>query len=165
MYGWAPLAIMGEEINKLSASASSPASYPGSAENSAVEMSLLSDDPLSRPEEPLSHTYKNQHSDPDADEDGMAGIYLGIHNIFATIPQFLATFVSMIVFHILEPGQSPELANGEAPSSPAAAAEDNGEKTPGGWASSGISGTAVCLAIGAVFQLAAAAQSFRMRRS
>ena len=82
----------------------------------------------------------------------MAGIYLGIHNIFATVPQFLATFISMIVFSILEPGQSPELA---------AAAGGTEEKAV---VTGGLSGTAVCLAIGAVFQVVAAAQSLRMRR-
>lgn len=163
MYGWAPLAIMGEEINKLLPTASTPATHSRSTEDSAVEMSLMADDPLSTPEELSSSTVKTQRqseqSDLDAD-DGMAGIYLGIHNIFATIPQFLATFVSMIVFSILEPGQSPELAAG-GPSSPAA---DGPEQTLGKLATSGLSGTAVCLAIGAVFQLVAAAQSLRMRR-
>lgn len=159
MYGWAPLAIMGEEINKLSPTASTPATHSRSTEDSAVEMSLMADDPLSTPEELSSSTVKTlRQSDLDAD-DGMAGIYLGIHNIFATIPQFLATFVSMIVFSILEPGQSPELAAG-GPSSPAA---DGPEQTLGKLATSGLSGTAVCLAIGAVFQLVAAAQSLRMR--
>ena len=103
---------------------------------------------------------KNQESGLDAQE-AMAGIYLGIHNIFATIPQFLATFVSMIVFSILEPGQSPELAAGDASSSSPAA---DTELVSGKLAKSGLSGTAVCLAIGAVFQLVAVAQSFRMRR-
>lgn len=97
----------------------------------------------------------------------MAGIYLGIHNIFATIPQFLATFISMVVFSILEPGQSPELAAGGASASSSSSslhATDGAEQTPGNVARSGLSGTAVCLAIGAVFQLVAAAQSFRMRK-
>lgn len=159
MYGWAPLAIMGEEINKLSPSTSTPATHSRSTEDSAVEMSLMSDDPLSTPEELPSPTVKSQQSDLGAD-DGMAGIYLGIHNIFATIPQFLATFISMFVFSVLEPGQSPELAAGEA-SSPAT---HDLALPPGGLARSGLSGTAVCLAIGAVFQLVAAAQSLRMRK-
>lgn len=162
MYGWAPLAIMGEEINKLSSSASTPAAYSQTTEDRPVEMSLMSDDPLSIPEEPTSPIVKSQQSDFDAD-DGMAGIYLGIHNIFATIPQFLATFISMIVFSILEPGQSPELTAGEASSS--SPATTDAELTKGNFVTSGLSGTAVCLAIGAVFQLVAAAQSMRMRRN
>ena len=151
---------MGEEINKLSPSASTPAPYPRSSEDRAVEMSLMSDDPLSTLEDVSSPTVKSQQSDLNAD-DGMAGIYLGIHNIFATIPQFLATFISMIVFSILEPGQSPELAAGDAS---APVANSDLEQPSGEFAKSGLSGTAVCLAIGAVFQLVAAAQSLRMRR-
>ena len=151
---------MGEEINKLSPTASAPATHSRSTEDSAVEMSLMSDDPLSAQEELSSPTVKIQRQSDFDTDDGMAGIYLGIHNIFATIPQFLATFVSMIVFSILEPGQSPELAAG-GPSSPAA---DGPEQTSRKLAASGLSGTAVCLAIGAVLQLVAAAQSFRMRR-
>ena len=164
MYGWAPLAIMGEEINKLSPSASTPTPNSPTTEERAVEMSLMSDDPLSVPEEPPSPIVKSQQSDLDAD-DGMAGIYLGIHNIFATIPQFLATFISMIVFSILEPGQSPELTAGAASSSSSSLpAATDAEQTIGKVVTSGLSGTAVCLAIGAVFQLVAAAQSMRMRK-
>ena len=151
---------MGEEINKLSPSPSTPAPYSRSSEDRAVEMSLMSDDPLSTPDDVSSPTVKSQQSDLNAD-DGMAGIYLGIHNIFATIPQFLATFISMIIFSILEPGQSPELAAGDAL---ALVADSDLEQPSGKFPQSGLSGTAVCLAIGAVFQLVAAAQSLRMRR-
>lgn len=153
---------MGEEINKLSPSVSTPTPYSQNTEDRAVEMSLMSDDPLSMPEEPPSPIVKSQQSDLDTD-DGMAGIYLGIHNIFATIPQFLATFISMIVFSILEPGQSPELTAGEASSSSSPATTD-AKQTTGKFVTNGLSGTAVCLAIGAVFQLVAAAQSMRMRK-
>lgn len=160
MYGWAPLAIMGEEINKSSPSTPTQPTNSRISEEYNVEMSLLSDDPLSMTEEAPSLVIENQQTGIDADA-GMAGVYLGIHNIFATVPQFLATFVSMVVFSILEPGQSPELAasDDKLPSF----ADDTAE-TLGTSAKSGLSGTAICLAIGAVFQLVAAAQSFRMRR-
>ena len=132
------------------------------------------ENPSSPPFKPHQHPdlldANNNNDDDDDDDDAMAGIYLGIHNIFATVPQFLATFVSMIVFSILEPGQSPELAAGgaSASSSSAAAASGGGsgggDKMAGDLPMNGLSGTAVCLAIGAVFQLVAAAQSLRMRR-
>ncbi|KAK6342714.1 hypothetical protein TWF718_008104 [Orbilia javanica] len=51
----------------------------------------------------------------------LAGIYLGILNLFITLPQFVGSFVSFIVFAILEPGKSPELAEGggdQAPQEP-----------------------------------------------
>lgn len=192
MYGWAPLAIMGEEINKLSPSSSSPSTVVPTSytrrspeDPAAVEMSsLMSDDPLSPGHDEAESSSsssspatikipRHHRRDLDAaaaaaaDEDGgMAGIYLGIHNIFATVPQFLATFISMIVFSILEPGQSPELA-----AAAAAAAGGGGSEVEASVAAKegnvvmgGLSGTAVCLAIGAVFQVVAAAQSLRMRR-
>ena len=192
MYGWAPLAIMGEEINKLAKSTihapynnnTRPRRRSRSEEDTAVEMSLMSDDPLSSssttthdPSSSSPSSYKSPHeetlNDTAAadDDDGMAGIYLGIHNIFATIPQFLATFISMIVFSILEPGQSPELTAagaGAAASEPGRTSGGNGKMDDDASgqlvAAGGLSGTAVCLAIGAVFQLVAAAQSLRMRR-
>lgn len=196
MYGWAPLAIMGEEINKLAPSTSIPsisASSPynnntshhahRTTEDPAVEMSLMSEhDPLSpssssspsssprlSPSSPSFSLHKSPHEtlDDNNNDGGMAGIYLGIHNIFATIPQFLATFVSMLVFSILEPGQSPELSDADpatTPTAAAAAAAAGGGGSEGIKGASGLSGTAVCLAIGAVFQLVAAAKSLRMRR-
>ncbi|KAF3905509.1 hypothetical protein AA313_de0200539 [Arthrobotrys entomopaga] len=42
----------------------------------------------------------------------LAGIYLGILNLFITLPQFVGSFMSFVVFAILEPGKSPELAEG-----------------------------------------------------
>ena len=177
MYGWAPLAIMGEEINKLSPSSSSAASYTrrtSTEDPPALEMSsLMSDDPLA-----LGHAEAESSSSPtsikiphrkdlnmDDDDAGMAGIYLGIHNIFATVPLFLATFVSMVVFSVLEPGQSPELAAGGGGAGASTSIDDTGGNVAGdGGVGTGLSGTAVCLAIGAVFQVVAAAQSLRMRR-
>jgi solute carrier family 45 protein 1/2/4 len=40
----------------------------------------------------------------------LAGVYFGIFNLYVTLPQFLGTFISMVVFSTLEPGKSPELA-------------------------------------------------------
>ena len=160
---------MGEEINKLSPSSSTA---NRNSEDPAVEMSsLMSDDPLSlvNNEDPSASSPSSpalkipHHAGLDAD-DCMAGIYLGIHNIFATIPQFLATFISMIVFSILEPGQSPELAAGGGGASSVETPAVADDQMEGKRVMGGLSGTAVCLAIGAVFQVVAAAQSLRMRR-
>ncbi len=114
-------------------------------------MSLLSDDPLSGTEDPSSPIAKSGEGDG---EEGTAGVYLGIHNVFATVPQFLATGVSMVVFGVLEPGVSPELGGGVG-----GVGEEEGKVVRGR-----LAGTAVCLAIGAVFQVVAAAQSLKMRR-
>ncbi|MCJ1389609.1 hypothetical protein MMC18_002466 [Xylographa bjoerkii] len=140
MYGWAPLAIMGEEINALAAATNSQASYARLSQDGSVQLSRTSSD-----SEPPA-------TDTTSGAEGMAGIYLGIWNIFATIPQFLATFIAMITFSILEPGASRELGDG-----PAGEAPDEGVRR-------GLSGTAVCLAVGALCSFVAATQSFRMRR-
>ena len=108
---------------------------------------------------------------------GTAGVYLGIWNIFDTMPPPIATFISMIVFSILEPGLSPELGGslnglGDNP----AGGRGNGTVAPGGgggggtgsgkaeFIKPGLSGTAVLLAIGAVCSFVAAGQSFRLRK-
>ena len=150
MYGWAPLAIMGEEINKLENSTNSAAAYSRISQGGNVELTRLSADfnpalvpPDNFPDDDTEESF--------AAAGGTAGVYLGIWNIFATIPQFLATFISMIAFSILEPGKSPELAPGDG-------------DAPGKVITQGLSGTAVCLAIGAVCSFVAAMHSFRLRK-
>lgn len=46
----------------------------------------------------------------------LSGIYFGILNIYQTIPQFIGTFIATVVFAVLEPGKSPELATDAHPS-------------------------------------------------
>lgn len=70
-----------------------------------------------------------------------SGVYFGILNIYTTIPQFIGTIISTIVFSILEPGKSPELAHGAHP--------DEHHNTDG------PNGVAVCLFIGALSAIAA----------
>jgi solute carrier family 45, member 1/2/4 len=41
----------------------------------------------------------------------LSGVYFGILNIYTTLPQFVGTFISTVVFAILEPGKSPELSD------------------------------------------------------
>ena len=81
----------------------------------------------------------------------LAGIYLGIFNLFTTLPQFVGTFISTIVFAVLEPGTSPELTSGAHPDKPHHPI--NGPNAIG-----------VCLFIGAWSTLAAAYATTRLRR-
>ena len=62
----------------------------------------------------LRLNHHDQDDDSDA-EDGisnipstgeLAGIYLGVLNVYTTLPQFVGTFISWIVFSILEPGST-----------------------------------------------------------
>ena len=159
MYGWAPLAIMGEEINKLDSSSSSnppDTAYTRLGSDGPVEVDRLSLDSTHL----LAHATISPYTaaaaaaaapdDPDGASGDMAGVYLGIWNIFATVPQFIATFISMVAFSILEPGRSPELADG-------------GDGAVEKFKTQGLSGTAVCLAIGAVCSFVAAGRTFGLR--
>jgi solute carrier family 45 protein 1/2/4 len=87
----------------------------------------------------IAHAPADQSS---ASTGELAGIYLGILNLFTTLPQFLGTFISMIVFSALEPGKSPELATEAEPH------EVHGTDGP--------NAIAVCLFIGAMSAVAAA---------
>lgn len=87
----------------------------------------------------------------DTPDDGnaageLSGIYFGILNIYTTLPQFLGTFISSIVFAILEPGKSPELADGVPDGPP-----------------DGPNAIAVCLFIGALSTLGAAYATRRLK--
>lgn len=132
--GWASFALIGTEINKLSSpSTNSSGSYSrlAAAENDELELA--------------SSTLHIRHASTDSNDpsaDGinastgeMAGVYLGVLNIFTTLPQFVGTGISTLVFSILEPGKSPELAQHAKPE------EHHGTE--------GVSGIGVCLFIGA----------------
>ncbi|KAI0409741.1 major facilitator superfamily domain-containing protein [Xylaria palmicola] len=129
---WAPHAFLGIEVNKL-----------GSGEDgSSVEMADVHGD---LPSTSLLHLERGP-DDPHAREKSRSGgepsgVYFGILNIYTTIPQFIGTIISTVVFSILEPGKSPELAHGAHP--------DEHHKTDG------PNGVAVCLFIGALSAIAA----------
>ncbi|KAF3919487.1 hypothetical protein ABW20_dc0100392 [Dactylellina cionopaga] len=79
----------------------------------------------------------------------LAGIYLGILNLFITLPQFVGSFMSFIVFAILEPGKSPELAEG------------GGAKTPQE-PQKGVNAIAVTMLIGGLGSIVAAWRTFKL---
>lgn len=80
----------------------------------------------------------------------LSGLYLGILNIFTTLPQFIGTFISWVVFSILEPGKSPELAKEAHP--------DEHHSTDG------PNAIAVCLFIGALAAVLAAYKTEKYAR-
>lgn len=41
----------------------------------------------------------------------LAGVYLGVLNVYTTLPQFVGTFISWIVFSILEPSKNNNVAD------------------------------------------------------
>ncbi|KAM0260487.1 hypothetical protein ACHAQJ_002720 [Trichoderma viride] len=126
---WAPTAFLGIEVNKLSG---------------AQDPSILlpsSNQPTRRSSSP---------SPPSSSSGELSGIYFGILNIYTTLPQFIGTFISTIVFAVLEPGKSPELHDATA-----AEAKDVG---------GGTNAIAVCLFIGAMSMLVAARMTHKLRK-
>ena len=92
----------------------------------------------------------NTPSEDPAVSGDLSGVYLGILNLYTTLPQFIGTFISWIVFSILEPGKSPELAKEAHP--------DEHHSTDG------PNAIAVCLFIGALAAVVAAYRTERYRR-
>ncbi|KAL4818131.1 hypothetical protein BDW67DRAFT_158620 [Aspergillus spinulosporus] len=115
---WAPFAFMGVEINRLAMNPSQASRLSGvtmitsSSIRSGAYGDLNSSDASEMDVLRLNH--HDQDDDSDA-EDGisnipstgeLAGIYLGVLNVYTTLPQFVGTFISWIVFSILEPGST-----------------------------------------------------------
>ncbi|PYH92723.1 MFS general substrate transporter [Aspergillus ellipticus CBS 707.79] len=112
---WAPFAFMGVEINKLAMNPS-PTSRSGVTMITSSSLGNYSDRATADSTE-MDVLRLNHDSDSDSDvEDGgssnipstgeLAGIYLGVLNVYTTLPQFVGTFISWIVFSVLEPGST-----------------------------------------------------------
>jgi solute carrier family 45, member 1/2/4 len=160
---WAPATFLGVEVNKLSGSVGSghasenTASYHRLSNDSAIEMSENPSPPSSSPPSNTQRdrdTLRLEHG-PDAgpppppSTGELSGVYFGISNIYTTIPQFISTFISTIVFAVLEPGKSPELATDAHPS------EHHGTDGP--------NAIAVCLFIGAISMIGAAYATSKLK--
>lgn len=124
---WAPTAFLGIEVNKLS----------GAHDPSTVL--------------PSSRQSSRRDNSPSSSSGELSGIYFGILNIYTTLPQFLGTFISTIVFAVLEPGKSPEL-------------HDATKEALDGDVGGGTNAIAVCLFIGAMSTLVAARMTQKLRR-
>ncbi|KAJ5692559.1 hypothetical protein N7462_001982 [Penicillium macrosclerotiorum] len=114
--GWAPFAFMGVEINKLTMNGGvgGNSGMAGSATRSGVTM-ITSASLRSSAADTELEVLRLNHRDLDSDTDEedpssnipstgeLAGIYLGVLNVYTTLPQFVGTFISWIVFSLLEP--------------------------------------------------------------
>jgi solute carrier family 45 protein 1/2/4 len=134
MQCWAPFTILGVEINKM-ANASRLESGPPQKTRTSLDIPQPEKDVLD--------------ADLTPNENRDAGVYLGILNLYNTMPQFIGTFISWAVFTILEPGKSPELAVHAHP--------DEHHSTDGPNAIS------VCLFIGAMAALMAAYETRKLK--
>ncbi|KAK7416021.1 hypothetical protein QQX98_005472 [Neonectria punicea] len=135
---WAPVAFLGVEVNKLSSSGNETV-YRRISDGLDIELHDLDSD-----DTPL-HLEHGPDADlsPTASTGELSGIYFGILNIYTTLPQFLGTFISTIVFAILEPEKSSEDG---VPSDP-----------------EGPNPIAVCLFIGAMSTLIAAYMTHKLK--
>lgn len=141
---WAPVTFLGVEVNKISgssdpASAGATAPYRRLSNDTSVEMLRLEH----------GAAFEAGGSSSGGSTGELSGIYFGILNIFVTIPQFLSTVMSGVVFAVLEPGKSPELATEAHPS----------EHSD----TSGPNAIAVCMVMGALSSLVAAWSTKKLR--
>ncbi|KAK0618309.1 major facilitator superfamily domain-containing protein [Bombardia bombarda] len=140
---WAPTTFLGVEVNKLSGASDHSGALPNSgvapyrrlSTASSIEMREIGD------AEPGTTGSRSTGE--------LSGVYFGILNIYTTIPQFISTFMSAMVFAVLEPGKSPELATDAHPS------EHNDTE--------GTNAISVCMFIGAISSLAAAVATRKLR--
>lgn len=151
--GWAPFAFMGVEINRLAMNIPSTRSGVTMITSASVrERAAESELDVLR----LNH----QDTDSDTDEEAgsspnipstgeLAGIYLGVLNVYTTLPQFVGTFISWIVFTVLEPA----VTKGDE-------SQDSQWMNLDGDSPNAIS---VCLFIGAISALVAAEATRRLR--
>ncbi|KAH8675684.1 sucrose transporter [Xylariales sp. PMI_506] len=109
---WAPVTFLGIEVNKLSGANDPQPSYRRLSIDS-VEMATFGEDPDSLH---LNHGPDDSDGTTKTSSTGeLSGVYFGILNIYTTIPQFIGSFISMIVLAIFAPGESSELADGAPP--------------------------------------------------
>ncbi|GLI76915.1 hypothetical protein PoHVEF18_005193 [Penicillium ochrochloron] len=161
--GWAPFAFMGMEINKLTMN--SYAGAPGmsaQATRSGVTMitsASLRNSAADTELEVLRLNHRDSDSDTDEEDQAsnipstgeLAGIYLGVLNVYTTLPQFVGTFISWIVFSLLEPGAQP---NKDSDASDTQWMNLDKDKP---------NAISICLFIGAISALVAAEATRRLR--
>lgn len=163
---WAPFAFMGEEVNKLEGSRATVEAngrryeaVPGAEEHDEdVDMQEFSP-PSSPTMLRINHMRGDSISHDSIDQAGStgetSGIYLGILNLYTTLPQFIGSFIATIVFAIFEPGKSKILHEGAGDGGPDADVPDLDE--------SGPNAIGICLFIGAICALGAAYATWRLR--
>ncbi|KAK7739978.1 hypothetical protein SLS53_005572 [Cytospora paraplurivora] len=142
---WAPTATMGMEVNKITSRDTAYRRLSGTPE----PMELRT---IANPVDAI-HVVEHAPEDNSTTNTGstgeLSGIYFGILNIYQTVPQFIGSFISTLVFSILEPGKSPELATDAHPS----------EHHP----TDGPNAISVCLFIGAIAACAALVATRKLR--
>lgn len=159
---WAPFAEMGVEINKLAhggGKSTTPmtgltrgpyAAVRGSIDDGDdVELQTGASSLRSRTGSSGSGILRPGIESGDEGSGELAGVYLGVLNVYTTLPQFMSTFISWIVFSLFEPGKADA---GEHP--------DHKQFLN----LKGVNSIAVCLFIGAICAVVAAATTRKLAR-
>ena len=170
---WAPFAFMGVEINQLALSSASltrnsrATMIGGSRHGPYLPVDALDEtDADIELDDQGSVLHLNHHGTRDSDMETdidenesstgeLAGIYLGVLNVYTTLPQFLGTFISWVVFSILEPDRTT--------TSTGAGQQDDDAPQWMDLNSEGANPIGVCLFIGAMSALVATEATRRMR--
>lgn len=112
---WAPFAEMGVEINKMTDGLSEHMATMTNGGYKAVRpeeaLDVDDEDMEMKDVHHRSHSGGLLRRDSVSNEHGfastgeLAGIYLGVLNVYTTLPEFVGTFISWVVFSTLEPGK------------------------------------------------------------
>lgn len=166
---WAPFAFMGEEVNKLEGSGTTVEAngrryqaVPGADEQDELHEDVDMQE-FSPPSSPtmlrINHMRGDSIAHDSIDQAGSvgetSGIYLGILNLYTTLPQFIGSFIATIVFAIFEPGKSKILHEGASEGDAVADVPDSDD--------SGPNAIGICLFIGAICALGAAYATWRLK--
>ena len=151
----AGVTFLGVEVNRMSSGLPTFTRSRGSSRRksmeSAIELDGASSNSRSSSPKILHLRHDSSSSIISSSTGELSGIYFGILNIYTTLPQFVGTGISWVVFSILEPGKSPELATDLSPE----------ERQSG----SGVSAIGVCLFIGALSAVGAAWATRRLKNA
>lgn len=153
---WAPFAEMGVEINKLAHGANAGPAMMTSGGYRAVRPSIDDDDDIEMETAGRPSNGLLLRVETEGESGELAGIYLGVLNVYTTLPQFVGTAVSWVVFSLLEPTKND-----------AGASEAGNEKTENAnkyLNLKGVNSIAVCLFIGAVCAVVAAEATRRLKK-
>lgn len=155
---WAPFAEIGIEINRLATGSLYQNNQHGkyrsiraSIDDDDDDVELTSGSSV-RPRSTslLRLLHPDSDDGAEASTGELAGVYLGVLNVYTTLPQFIGTFISWIVFSIFEPNQTD--LTGEDP--------DHHR-----WLDvKGVNAISVCFLVGAFSALAAAEATRRLKR-
>lgn len=120
---WAPFGLLGIEINKMSSGPNATVSGPIVPEYTVVSGTAEEEDSdddiemVNRQDHRIASDGVLHLNHPEADTETvsstgeLAGIYLGVLNVYTTLPQFVGTFLSWVVFSILEPDRKDNVAD------------------------------------------------------